>query len=135
MENHDKGLLNGSCNRSACQKPGAVYYNHSTRAYYCADCADMINKMNPESHQIYGHDLCTLPEEVASKYKTIDKNNPDVFTTKGFVQAMNGLELWVNTVTDEIITVKVNDSDLRRKLYCKYVRVTIEIIDENEYSG
>lgn len=56
----EKGKLNGKCNRTACQQPGAVYYNHSTRAYYCAECADLINKVNPESKRIYSHDLCTL---------------------------------------------------------------------------
>lgn len=41
----DKGLKDGSCNRTACQKPikGASYYNKSTQAYYCKECADSIN--------------------------------------------------------------------------------------------
>ena len=58
-----KGVLNGNCNRTVCQKPGAVYYNHSTEKYYCSECADKINKMNPESFQIYGHQLCTFATE------------------------------------------------------------------------
>lgn len=41
--NADKGLKNGSCNRTACQKPGATYFNKSTKAYYCEDCARAIN--------------------------------------------------------------------------------------------
>lgn len=39
----DKGLKNGSCNRSACQQPGATWYNSGSRAYYCTKCAGMIN--------------------------------------------------------------------------------------------
>lgn len=39
----DKGRKNGSCNRRACQKSGAVWFNKSTRAYYCGDCAHQIN--------------------------------------------------------------------------------------------
>ena len=39
----DKGRKNGSCNRTACQKAGANYYNKSTMAYYCKQCADSIN--------------------------------------------------------------------------------------------
>jgi hypothetical protein len=35
------------CNRTACQKPGAVWWNTSTRAYYCTDCAKAINEHNP----------------------------------------------------------------------------------------
>jgi hypothetical protein len=34
-----KGQLNGLCNRTACQRPGATWFNTSTRAYYCEDCA------------------------------------------------------------------------------------------------
>ncbi len=69
----DKGDFKGSCNRTACQKPGAIFYNHSTRLYYCPDCADLINKMNPESHRMYGHDLCTLGEHIDTQ-----ENNPAV---------------------------------------------------------
>lgn len=45
----DKGTWGGTCNRTRC--PGehlAFWYNRSTRAYYCEDCARMINSMNPE---------------------------------------------------------------------------------------
>jgi hypothetical protein len=45
----DKGHYNGSCNREACQKAGAIWYNRSTRAYYCAECAMSINS--------YHHDV------------------------------------------------------------------------------
>ena len=37
-----KGKKNGNCNRTACQAPGAVFYNKGTRAYYCRRCAEMI---------------------------------------------------------------------------------------------
>lgn len=39
----DKGLRNGSCNRTACQAPGAIYLNKGNKAYYCKPCADKIN--------------------------------------------------------------------------------------------
>jgi hypothetical protein len=51
---------------------------------------------------------------------------------KGFVQAMDGKELWVNTQTDEIVRFSVRDDELRKKLYCTHVKITIEQIDENE---
>lgn len=50
---------------------------------------------------------------------------------KGFVQAMNGNELWVNTETDEMVKIVVKDRDVQRELYCKHVKITVEIIDEN----
>lgn len=62
MENKtDKGILGGSCNRSGCQKPdSAFWYNHTTRMYYCSECAFQINKVNKiDALRIYGHDLCT----------------------------------------------------------------------------
>lgn len=55
-----KGVYGGNCNRVACQKPGAGFYNHSTRKYYCGRCADMINAHNhDDSFRLFGHDLCT----------------------------------------------------------------------------
>lgn len=38
----EKGRLNGLCNRSACLRPGATWFNTSTRAYYCRPCAQDI---------------------------------------------------------------------------------------------
>jgi hypothetical protein len=58
-----KGEYQGNCNRTACQKPGAVWYNHSTRAYYCTACAHLINLHNhKEAQEMFGHALCTLGE-------------------------------------------------------------------------
>jgi hypothetical protein len=51
---------------------------------------------------------------------------------KGYVEAMNGNELWINTETDERITIVVKDQKLRWDLYCNRVKVIIEVIDENE---
>lgn len=42
----DKGQFNGSCNRKACQAPGATWFNDSTYRYYCASCAHSINEAN-----------------------------------------------------------------------------------------
>ena len=56
----DKGKLDGACNRSACLKPAATWFNHSTRAYYCRRCALLLNDVNRDwAPAQYGHDLCT----------------------------------------------------------------------------
>jgi hypothetical protein len=58
----DKGLENGTCNRKACQAPGANWYNHSTRAFYCGNCAEVINYWAEHDEQYSltkGHLLCT----------------------------------------------------------------------------
>lgn len=57
---NSKGKLNGSCNRSACQKPGAEWYHMDTKKYYCKSCADMLNNdpFNKEDAlRIYGGPL------------------------------------------------------------------------------
>ena len=54
----DKGKQHGACNRTACQKHGAAWYNISTDAWYCQPCAEAINQAN----RIHGT-LC-FPEKV-----------------------------------------------------------------------
>lgn len=39
-----KGIQGGNCNRQACQQPGADWYNPTTRAYYCAPCARLLDE-------------------------------------------------------------------------------------------
>lgn len=34
----DKGHEGGSCNRSRCQAAPALWYNHGSYSWYCADC-------------------------------------------------------------------------------------------------
>lgn len=46
--NEDKGLEGGSCNRTACQRPKAVYFNTGTRKFYCKSCALLIHRANPD---------------------------------------------------------------------------------------
>jgi hypothetical protein len=53
----------------------------------------------------------------------------------GYVGAMAGLDLVVNTTSDEAVIINVKDRDLRWDLYCKHVRITIEEIDENEITN
>lgn len=58
----DKGEYDGSCNRQACQDPGATWYNHGTQKYYCWRCArdlntDPFNRRDAE--RLFGHPLCT----------------------------------------------------------------------------
>lgn len=61
----DKGKYLGSCNRSACLRPGATWWNHGSYAYYCGSCArelneDVVNKR--DAQQMFGHNLCTNGE-------------------------------------------------------------------------
>lgn len=63
----DKGLLGGSCNRRACQRPGALWFNHSTRAHYCRECAHAINRANPDTWTIgITGPLCVLVQAPAA---------------------------------------------------------------------
>jgi hypothetical protein len=38
-----KGAYLGNCNVTACQKPGAVWWNTAMRKFYCRSCAKAIN--------------------------------------------------------------------------------------------
>jgi ribosomal protein S4E len=50
----DKGQLNGSCNRTACQAPfSAFYHNRIMDKYYCKQCAIMIDAFNGENEKFY----------------------------------------------------------------------------------
>lgn len=67
MNNHpDKGWKGGRCNVTSCQKPGAEYFNKSTRSYYCKSCADAINWPcgRADTIALYGTPLlCELDQE------------------------------------------------------------------------
>lgn len=39
----DKGDYNGSCNVTACQRPGAIYLHRANGKHYCRKCATRIN--------------------------------------------------------------------------------------------
>lgn len=60
----DKGQRGGSCNRRDCQAPGAWWFNDSTRKYYCAECAEAINRW---SRIDVKRDICTLDTEGSSQ--------------------------------------------------------------------
>ena len=64
MEN--KGEYNCECNRTACKNKHAIFYNHSTKKYYCGSCAYEINKWAQDFKKEYGHELCV---------KVINKTN------------------------------------------------------------
>jgi hypothetical protein len=57
---NDKGMMAGSCNRTACQAPqSAFYYNKSTQKFYCASCAKLINDANrADAMRLYNSELC-----------------------------------------------------------------------------
>jgi hypothetical protein len=70
----DKGDFQGSCNRSACLRPGASWYNHSTQKYYCQSCAIWLNTDDYNRHdamQMFGHDLCTEGKYDEGKYRKL----------------------------------------------------------------
>lgn len=57
--NNEIGVYLGLCNRrSACTENNAEWFNSSTKKYYCAKCAALINRANPEVKSSTGIDLC-----------------------------------------------------------------------------
>lgn len=66
MKNKElKGIKNGNCNVTACQKPNAIYFNKSTRKYYCKECADAINWEGGrlDTFKLYGKPLLCEVED------------------------------------------------------------------------
>ncbi len=57
-----KGKQDGNCNVTACQKPGATWWNTSTRAYYCPHCASEINRWSRHDE---GFEIC-FPSQSAA---------------------------------------------------------------------
>ena len=51
---------------------------------------------------------------------------------KGVIEAMDGNECWVHTQTDEMVKISFKDRNQAWRFYCKSVKITVEIIDENE---
>lgn len=49
------GTFDGLCNRTACRKPNARWWNRGSERYYCEACAQRINVQN-----MLGEVLCTL---------------------------------------------------------------------------
>lgn len=74
-----KGEFKQECNRTACSNADAVFYNHSTRKYYCGTCATLINKVNrADAMRMFGHDLCILEDgqEYTATLHQQEKKNP-----------------------------------------------------------
>lgn len=47
----EKGEKGGECNRTVCKAQDARWYNSSTRAYYCGNCAHLIMSF-PENKRL-----------------------------------------------------------------------------------
>ena len=62
----EKGEYLGICNITRCETGlPATWYNHSTRLYYCAECAGRLNSdifNERDAHRMFGHDLLTEGE-------------------------------------------------------------------------
>jgi hypothetical protein len=75
-----KGDFNQDCNRTSCANSPATFYNHSTRKYYCTNCAADINEANyRDAIRLYGHELCTpcapsVDQENLKKQELISKD-------------------------------------------------------------
>lgn len=61
LNTETKGKFDGNCNREACQKTikGNNWWNSSTRAYYCEECANGYHGINFWSRKDDGIIICT----------------------------------------------------------------------------
>ncbi len=81
-----KGQYGGNCNITRCQAPGAFAWSMNNHAYYCDDCARMLNR-DPSNHAYwkrnYGVDrfvfrIDTLTPEEIEKWKAKNGYIPGV---------------------------------------------------------
>lgn len=77
MPEKDKGLPGGSCNRTSCQRPNAVFKHASNGAYYCWECAGAINRACMEDPHwkpiVYDRSLAeTVDEDMRDFFELID---------------------------------------------------------------
>ena len=64
-----QGVKNGVCNRTICMSDkNVVFFNHSTRKYYCLECALLLNEANKhDAYRLYRHALCMTDEHELPK--------------------------------------------------------------------
>lgn len=91
----DKGFFNGSCNRSACLKPGANWYNHGSLAYYCQSCASELNYDHfnrKDALDNWGHLLCTEGEYNREKFEKLHDlhRNSKLFMEQNYTKGQIG---------------------------------------------
>jgi hypothetical protein len=53
-----KGRWNLVCNRTQCLRTPATWYNRGSYAFYCADCANMLNRANADDEFCKDRPLC-----------------------------------------------------------------------------
>lgn len=87
-----------------------------------------------QSHSLGETHLTNLPQHFWETLgECIEETKPPLkIVKKGIAQSMDGTTLWINTTTDEKITINFKDDKVRWDLYCKAVKITIEVIDDNE---
>lgn len=79
-EKPNKGMEGGACNRRACQAEPALYWNHGSHSWYCADCArdigeDPVNKRDWELRHrpTCGHAMFETREEITARQLAEDE--------------------------------------------------------------
>lgn len=92
----DKGKKGGACNVTSCQLPNsALWYNHSTQAYYCETCAKAINDSNrADAMRLYGHELCTLEE--AEPQPHVNDGSKQAHAVSGFTASLGPIRVDVS---------------------------------------
>jgi len=55
----NKGKEGGACNRQRCQAEPAVFWNHGSHSWYCADCARQIGT-DPVNARCWPQDFAVM---------------------------------------------------------------------------
>lgn len=86
----NKGLEGGACNRERCQAEPALFYNHGSYSWYCADCARDIGQ-DPVNR--YDWELNWRPRCGHAQFETreeLDEREARIKTVDSQIEAITG---------------------------------------------
>jgi len=90
-----KGKKGGNCNRTDCQKPHALFYNPYTYAWYCEECAKVLNKVFASQGSIMLK-RCHIPldyiEELWDQLQNIPVDENAEYIEEPFLMFLDGTD-------------------------------------------
>ncbi|WP_157973403.1 hypothetical protein [Blastomonas sp. UPD001] len=83
----NKGMEGGACNRQSCQAEPALWWNHGSHSWYCADCArdigeDIVNRRDWEYNfqPRLGHPMFETREQMDARRPVQTPERPEMLT-------------------------------------------------------
>ena len=128
-----KGKYKGRCNRTACETAApALWWHFSTRAYYCAVCAKLLNLENrKDAKDLYGHVLCVyVPENPAAHGSAL---NEVEYLERMYSRSVGHLPVGERSEEFQWLTIYFADAmAIARRLAAQEIRYGVERVQALE---